>query len=70
MLEADARFFSAYVKLRAVYLSELRRFAKNLNSPLLPLTNSWTNRTTVDPRGVTLRPNKEGGEQFFANRCF
>src|SRR6266536_700901 len=42
-----------------LYLSELRRFAKNLNSPL---TNSWTNRTTVDPSGVTLRSNKEEGE--------
>ncbi len=45
------------------YLSELRRFAKNLNSPL---TNSWTNRTTVDPSRVTLQSNKEGGEQSFA----
>jgi hypothetical protein len=49
----------------ATYLSELRRFAKNLNSPL---SNSRTNRTTVDPNGVTLRSNKERGEQFFAKR--
>ncbi len=58
MMEVDYQILPGATRT-LLYLSELRRFAKNLNIQLTtpgPIKHLWS----------TTKPNQEGGEQFFA----